>query len=81
MPKVGPDGSRPAPEGDGDGEHDRSAAVREVEGDLEELGDPEAGPGLPSGTLAAYSAVAGRTRIALSSVAGHDATGELLRLA
>jgi len=35
------------------------AAIHEVEDEVEELGDPEAGPSLPSATLAA-AAAAGR---------------------
>jgi putative MATE family efflux protein len=38
---------------------ERESAVREVEADLAELGDPEAGAVLPSTTIAAHAAVAG----------------------
>jgi putative MATE family efflux protein len=60
-------------------EHD--SAVRQVEVDLEELGDPEASPGLPSGTLAAHSAVAGRLEFEPGTGEAGAERRELLRLA
>jgi putative MATE family efflux protein len=77
----------PSPAGDPgiraarDADRDRREAVLEVEGDLEELGDPEGAPGLPSSTLAGFTAVAGRLEARLAGPAGTPPTVELLRLA
>ena len=59
---------------------ERDSAILEVESDLEELGDPEAGPILPSSTLAAHHAVAGRPAEDGTAVDTGSATRDLLRL-
>ncbi len=71
------DGAPPEDEG-GDDE----ALARAVEGEIEEIGDPEAGPTLPSTTLAAASRAAhpepiGPRRVAVQT----GITGEIVRLA
>ena len=55
---------------------DDAEAAREVEGHVEELGDPEASPANPSGTLAL-----GATPEAVASFEPVDSTGEIWRLA
>ena len=55
---------------------DDAEAAREVEGHVEELGDPEASPANPSGTLAL-----GATPEALARFEAVDSTGEIWRLA
>jgi len=59
-------------------------AIRQVEAELEELGDPETGPTLPSTTLAAAAAgPAAELEADRSAVASHerrDVTREILRL-
>jgi len=58
---------------------DIAGSSREVEDDLESLGDPDAGPTTPSSTIAAQTYVGSRARRATSAFSG-DATRELLRL-
>ena len=62
-------------------ELEEESAIREVESDLEELGDPEAAPALPSSTLATHTAVAGRLRTQLALSDENSPARELLRLA
>ena len=52
-------------------------AAREVEGHVEELGDPEAAPSTPSGTLA----LAATPEAAPGALPGRDSVGEIWRLA
>ena len=56
------------------------AAIHEVEEEVEELGDPEAGPSLPSATLAA-AAAAGRNAERAAAVPRTGAGREIWRLA
>ena len=72
IPQAGPD------ETNEDAARDR--AVRTVERELEELGDPEASPGLPSTTLAARSATTS-SHAAADAQSNLAPRGELIRLA
>lgn len=76
----GRDEPAPGPASDPDA-LDRAAARHEVEAELDELGDPETAPGLPSTTLAAVGARADRA-VARARPMRPDRplVGELLRL-
>lgn len=60
---------------------DVDTALLEVDGDLEELGDPEGRPATPSSTLAVHTALAGRTRSQRLSATGAGEPEQLIRLA
>ncbi|MCA9510165.1 MAG: hypothetical protein KC560_05630, partial [Myxococcales bacterium] len=61
-------------------EPDVAGAVRDVEEDLEELGDPDAGPTTPAATLAAQGSVSGRLVAAAAGGERDGAARELFRL-
>ena len=63
-----------------DSQNEVELAQREVEGELEDLGDPEAAPTTPASTLAAHSAGAS-LRGDASPLADERPSAELLRLA
>ncbi|MCZ6463141.1 MAG: MATE family efflux transporter [Proteobacteria bacterium] len=61
---------------------DRERAAHQVESEIEELGDPEAAPALPSTTLAAAATAPAREDDAAPSApVSPSTTGEILRLA
>ncbi len=68
----------PSPEARDD---ERRRATRAVEREIEELGDPEAAPPLPSATLAATSARAAEEPVPAAIDEEHSTAGEILRLA
>ena len=72
-PPEQPDAPRPSPDAE------RRAEIAEVESEIEELGDPEAGPALPSTTLAAPTRVVDPA--APPAATGTGITREVLRLA
>ncbi len=58
----------------------RESAIREVESDIEELGDPEAGPALPATTLAAHAAMPAGQPLAADRLERVPVSREILRL-